>query len=268
MAVMGAVFALGLRMAAPDIYAAEPTNEVFDPLTNAWQWLLTGVLAYGTATYMGIHRRTVLQRRGRWIGAFGGRYWPFGQWMALAFRCFVTVVLCYAAYFLLGAVMVPLDDLAPMLSQFQNTFWRSVKEILPFGMIAGLHGAMVAILMDLGRKELTDGTSRKLVAIHVALLAAAGFAIGFYISQVRGVPLHVMYVRLVMHTLASAGVALAAGWSITWSLRRAFEIEDDNDASGPAELPAAALAAAHAAAASSAPPARRTNSKKRLAVVR
>ena len=268
MAVMGAVFALGLQLAAPDIYAAEPTNAVFDPLTNAWQWLLTGVLAYGTATFMGIHRRTVMLRRGRWIGAFGGRYWPFGQWMALAVRCFVTVVLCYAAYFLLGAVMVPLDDLAPMLSQFQSTFWRSVKEILPFGMIAGLHGAMVAILMDLGRKELADGTSRKLVTIHVALLAAAGFAIGFYISQVRGVPLHVMYLRLVMHTLATAGVALAAGWSITWSLRRAFEIDDDNGAAGPAHSPAEALAAAHAAGAAAAPSARRTGSKKRLAVVR
>jgi hypothetical protein len=180
----------------------------------------------------------------------------------------VVVVLCYAAYFILGAVMVPLDQLAPMLSQVQASFWRSVKEILPFGMIAGIHGAMVAILMDLGRKELEDGTWKTLVGIHVALLAAAGFAIGFYISLVRGVPVPVMYLRLVMHTLASAGVALGAGWSITWSLRRAYEIEDE-------ELtpPAAAAAALDASAGvtrvppAATPPAPAASGE-RLAVVR
>lgn len=240
MALMGAVFALGLQRAVPAIFAAEPANPLFDPLVNAGQWLLTGVLAYGTATYIAIHRRSVLLRRGRWIGAFGGRFWPFDQWMMLGLRCFVAVVLCYAVYFIAREVLVPLDKLAAVLSQFQATLWRSLKEILPFGLVAGLHGVMVAILMDLGRNELSDGSWRRPVAIHIALLTLAGLAIGFYLSEVRNVPQPVMYLRLAMHALACAGVAVAAGLTIPHALRRADEIEGEiasaqapADAAGP-----------------------------------
>ncbi len=241
MALMGAVFALGLQRAVPEIYAAEPLNRLFDPLVNAGQWLLTGVLAYGVATYIAIHRRSVLLRRGRWISAFGGRFWPFDQWMVLGLRCFVAVVICYAVYFTAREVFVPLDQLAATLSRFQATLWRNLTEILPFGLIAGLHGVMVAILMDLGPRQLGDGTWRKPVAVHVTLMALAGLAIGFYISELRNVPEAVMYLRLVMHALASAGVAVAAGLTIPQALRRAFEIEGEA-AEPPAAAPRVAVA--------------------------
>jgi hypothetical protein len=242
MALMGALFAVGLQKAVPEIFLAEPTNRLFDPLYNAGQWLLTGVLAYGTATYIAIHRRSVLLRRGRWTNAFGNRFWPFDEWMVLGLHCFFWVVLCYAVYFVARQLLVPLDQLAAVLSQFQATVWRSLKEILPFGLVAGLHGVMVAILMDLGRKQLEDGSWRVPVMIHIGLLTLAGLAIGFYISEVRNVPQPVMYLRLAVHSAAMFGVALAAGLTIPRALRRAEEL--DGGGRLPVEKPAAPVAVA------------------------
>lgn len=234
MALMGAIFAIGLQKAAPAVFAAEPANALFDPLVNAWQWLLTGVLAYGTATYIAIHRRTVMLRRGRWISAFGGRFRPFDQWMVLGLQCFLVVVLCYAVYFVSRDVLVPRDELAVVLSQFPATIWRNLKEILPFGLVAALHGVMVAILMDLGRKELEDGSWRTPVMIHLGLMTIAGMAVGFYISEVRNSPEAVMYLRMGIQVAALAGVALAAGLTIPSALRRAFELEGQPLPASPA----------------------------------
>jgi hypothetical protein len=224
MALMGGLFALALQFAVPDIYAANPDAAVFDDMAQAREWMVTGLLAYGTATYVGMYQRTILARCGMWRNVFDEQIVPFDQWAKLAARCFVWVVVLYAIYFFVVQVMVPLEELRVVMNSFPETLWRDVKEIIPFGIIAALHGTMMAVLMDLRRQELEGHIWKRLVAFHVAMLAVTGCAIGYYISNVRGVPVEAMYVRLVMNSLAPAGMALIAGLTLVSGKRRTIAI--------------------------------------------
>lgn len=224
MALMGGLFALALRFAVPEIYARSPDAAVFDDMEQAWQWMLTGLLAYGTATYVGMHHRMALARCGLWSNVFDEHIAPVDQWAKLAARCFVWVVVLYAIYFFVAQIMVPLEELRMVMDSFPEALWRDIKEIIPFGIIAALHGTMMAVLMDLRQRELEGQTWKRLVAFHVAMLAVVGCAIGYYIANVRGIPVEAMYVRLVMNSLAPAGMALIAGLTLVSGKRRTIAI--------------------------------------------
>ncbi len=148
-------------------------------------------------------------------------------------RCDASCGSWYAIYFFVAQITAPLEELRMVMNSFPETLWRDVKEIIPFGIIAALHGTMMAVLMDLRQRELEGHTWKRLVAIHVAILALAGCAIGYYISSVRGIPVEAMYARLVMNSLAPAGMALIAGLTLVSGRRRSIAISRGSIAAPP-----------------------------------
>lgn len=227
-ALMGASFAYGLRWAIDEAYARAPMDAIFSEFATGRNFAVTGLLAFGLATYVAVQRRSAAERRSRgWANAFAGGVWPFDQWLAIYARCFAWTLVTFVAYYVLVTFMVPPSEIPRVVSDLRGTLVGYIWEIVAFGLVAGLHGVFVAILMDAEEKRLRGRRLTGVMALHVALLGIAGLAVGIYVSRLRGsADPEVLQLRMLVYAAWAAGVALIAGWTISSASRHAFAVPE------------------------------------------
>jgi hypothetical protein len=191
-AIVGYVHAGQLERLAIDFGVAVangPYNPQFDPLRNAGLFAFSAILVYGLSIWVALDYRSRLRRKGRWPSFFGGagRIPPLTQ---IAPVCALAFLAVFAAHFIYAyGQSVEWEFVRPAAGNAagEALWWENVRRqfhlSLIFALVGGVHGAAVAVMMDLERPQFESPVWITTILVYVVLMAGLGLVVGHYFGS-------------------------------------------------------------------------------------
>ena len=210
-----------------------------DPWAFARDWALTGLIAFGLTTWIAVAWREGLRRRRKWINLFTRRQplWPIDRWLGVFLVCAVTVSVVYVAYLTTIGVISGADRIADIGRNLLTQMMRNVEIGLVFGAMAGLHGVFVAILLDMGPRELAQRRWIGILGLHAVVLGLAAWGAAQYQSGLSGSTAEVARLRALAQVAAAMLVALVVGYTLVSARSEVLAADDQQPGAGRNPVP-------------------------------
>ena len=192
-AIAGYVYAGRLEQIAIDFglsMPGGPYNAQFDKLSTAWLFAISALLVYGLSLWVALDYRGRLKRNGRWPSFFGseGRIPPLTQIApvcALAFLAVLAAHFIYAYGQSVGWHFVrPAWGDATAEALWWGNVHRQFRLSLIFALVGGVHGAAVAVMMDLEQPQFESPVWIAAILVYVVLMAGLGFVVGHFLGSI------------------------------------------------------------------------------------